>query len=56
MEYKDGAAVSGWLSWDNPTISNIEIPEGAEVIVGIRGDAIAGAWGAWDDFTLYTMD
>ena len=52
-EYKAGTKVSGWLNWDNPTITGVEIPEGAEVIVGVRADAIAGAWGAWDDFTLY---
>ena len=52
-EYKAGTKVSGWLNWDNPTITGVEVPEGAEVIVGVRADAIAGAWGAWDDFTLY---
>lgn len=44
--------VSSWQNWENPIIENIEIPEGAEVIVGVKVDAIAKAWGAWDDFTL----
>ncbi len=55
-EYKDGTSVSGWLKWDNPVISSIEIPEGATVVVGVRANAAAKAWGAWDDFTLYSMD
>ncbi|MDE7192828.1 MAG: glycosyl hydrolase 53 family protein [Oscillospiraceae bacterium] len=44
--------VTSWQNWDNPVIGNIEIPEGAEVIVGVRVDAQANAWGAWDDFSL----
>lgn len=32
------------------------IEAGAEVIVGIRADAAAKAWGAWDDFTLYQVN
>ncbi len=52
-EYKAAAKVDRWLNWDNPTIKGVEIPEGAEVVVGVRADAAAKAWGAWDDFTLY---
>ncbi len=55
-KFSDGTSVSGWLNWDNPVISNIVIPEGAEVVVGVRAEAAANAWGAWDDLTLYTMD
>ena len=44
--------VTSWQNWDHPVIGDIEIPEGAEVIVGVRVDAKAKAWGAWDDFTL----
>lgn len=44
--------VTSWQIWDNPVISNIEIPDGAEVTVGVKVDAQANAWGAWDDFTL----
>ncbi len=44
--------VSSWQNWDNPVITNIDIPEGAEVVVGVKVDAIAKAWGAWDDLTL----
>lgn len=44
--------VTSWQNWDNPVINNIEIPDGAEVVVGVKVDAQANAWGAWDDFTL----
>ncbi len=44
--------VTSWQNWDNPVVKNIEIPEGAEVTIGVRVDAQAKAWGAWDDFSL----
>ena len=44
--------VTSWQNWDNPVIGGIEIPESAEVVVGVRVDAQAKAWGAWDDFSL----
>lgn len=44
--------VTSWQNWDNPVISGIEIPEGAEITVGVKVDAAAKAWGAWDDFSL----
>ncbi len=44
--------VTSWQNWDNPVIKNIEIPEGAEVTIGVKVDAQAKAWGAWDDFSL----
>lgn len=52
-EYKAATKVTSWQNWDNPVISGVEIPEGAEVTVGVRANADAKAWGAWDDFTLY---
>ncbi|MCM1165301.1 MAG: glycosyl hydrolase 53 family protein [Lachnospiraceae bacterium] len=48
--------VTSWQNWDNPVITGIEIPEGAEVVVGVKVDAAAKAWGAWDDFTLTEAD
>ncbi|MBD5128796.1 MAG: cellulase family glycosylhydrolase [Ruminococcaceae bacterium] len=44
--------VSSWQNWDNPVINGVEIPEGAEVVIGVKVDAQAKAWGAWDDFSL----
>lgn len=56
QEMKASTGVTSWQQWDNPTIKDIVIPAGAEVIVGIRADAAAKAWGAWDDFTLYQVN
>lgn len=55
-ELKDSMGVSGWQKWEEGVVTGIVIPEGAEVVVGVRAKAIAGAWGAWDDFTLYKVD
>lgn len=55
-EYTASTGVTSWQKWDNPIISDIDIPDGATVVVGVRADAAAKAWGAWDDFTLYEMD
>lgn len=48
--------VTSWQNWDNPVITDIQIPEGAQVIAGVRAQAAPGAWGAWDDFYLYSME
>ena len=48
--------VTSWLNWDNPVITDIQIPEGAQVTVGVKVEAAPGAWGAWDDFYLYEME
>ncbi len=48
--------VTSWQNWDHPVIGNIEIPDGAEVTIGVKVDAQAKAWGAWDDFTLTESD
>ena len=48
--------VTSWLKWETPVITDISVPEGATVKVGVRVSASAGAWGAWDDFYLYNME
>lgn len=48
--------VTSWMNWDNPVITDIQIPAGAEVSVGVKAEAAAGAWGAWDDFYLYEAE
>ena len=46
--------VTGWRNWAKPEIRGIAVEEdGTELTVGIRVEAAAGAWGAWDDFFLY---
>ena len=53
-EYKDSATLNGWLEWQNPNVSDIEITDDeTEVTVGVRATNLAGgAWGAFDDFYL----
>lgn len=50
------SGVTAWMEWSNPIIKNIEIPEGAEILIGVKVDAPAKAWGAWDDFSLTESD
>ena len=46
------AALKGWVNWDNPKIPVIEIPEDAEVVVGLHAEAAPKSWGTVDDFLL----
>lgn len=50
------SGVTSWQNWDNPVVAGVEVPEGAEVKVGVRVEAAANAWGAWDDFYLYEAE
>ncbi|MBQ7954453.1 MAG: glycosyl hydrolase 53 family protein [Lachnospiraceae bacterium] len=54
--YTASSAVNGWLQWAEPHIEGIEIPEGAKVVVGVKANAPAKAWGAWDDFYMHKME
>jgi len=54
-KYTANGALSGWLNWSNPVV-DFEVNAGDEVVVGVNVNAKAGAWGAWDDFTLYAVD
>lgn len=56
VEQKVSLSLKGWQVWQEGKLTDLEIPEGAEVVVGVRAKAIAKAWGAWDDFTLYAVD
>ncbi|MBR1815788.1 MAG: glycosyl hydrolase 53 family protein [Lachnospiraceae bacterium] len=56
-EWTDTAKLNGWLEWQNPEVSDIEIDEdNTEITVGIRviglSSLTTGAWGAFDDFYL----
>lgn len=53
--YTAQTGVTSWQNWDNPVITDIAVPADAQVTVGVRAEAAAGAWGAWDDFYLYEM-
>ena len=50
------SGVTSWQNWDNPIVTGIEVPEGAEVVIGVKVEAAAEAWGAWDDFYLYEAE
>lgn len=51
-EYTAPAEISEWVVWSNPKIAEIDIPENAEVTVGIHVEAGAQSWGTVDDFLL----
>ncbi len=51
-EYTAPGEITEWINWTNPTISDIEVPEGAEVTIGIHIEAGAGSWGSFDDVLL----
>lgn len=52
--YGKDATLSGWLNWQNPEISNIEVKDGESLIVGLEiVSSVAGAWGSIDDLYLY---
>lgn len=50
------SGVTSWQNWDNPVVDGIDVPEGAEVTIGVKVEAAAEAWGAWDDFYLYEAE
>lgn len=52
--YTEETGVTGWQNWSHPVIENIEITEdNTTITVGVKVEAAAGAWGAWEDFYLY---
>lgn len=42
---------SGWVNWQTPQIE-VTVPEGGELVIGVRTDANPKAWGTLDDFEL----
>ncbi|MBR6046204.1 MAG: glycosyl hydrolase 53 family protein [Ruminococcus sp.] len=51
-EYKANGQLSGWVNWDSPKIDLIEVPDGAEVTIGMHVEAAPQSWGTIDDFLL----
>ena len=51
-EYTAAASLSGWSVWQEPVISGIQVPEGAQVIIGVYVEAGEQSWGTIDDFEL----
>ncbi|CBK73963.1 Arabinogalactan endo-1,4-beta-galactosidase [Butyrivibrio fibrisolvens 16/4] len=52
--FETPTGVTGWQNWANPQVEEIKVnADGTTVKVGVSVKAIAGGWGAWDDFYLY---
>lgn len=51
-EYTASGEITEWIVWSNPKIAEIDIPENAEVTIGIHVEAGEQSWGTIDDFLL----
>lgn len=51
-EYTAAGEITGWIVWSNPKIAEIDVPENAEVTIGIHVEAGEQSWGTIDDFLL----
>lgn len=49
-ELTDSFALSGWVNWQNPTISEIRVTD--SLTIGVRIKSNKGSWGTVDDFVL----
>lgn len=49
-ELTDSFALSGWVNWQNPTISEIKVTD--SLTIGVRIKSNKGSWGTVDDFVL----
>lgn len=49
-ELTDSFALSGWVNWQNPTISEIKVTD--SLTIGVRIRSNKGSWGTVDDFVL----
>ncbi len=51
---KESVALEGWANWKTPVIE-FTVTEEADVTVGVNVTAGGGAWGSFDDWTLYKL-
>lgn len=51
-EYTASGEITGWVVWSNPKIPEIDIPENADVTIGIHVEAGEQSWGTIDDILL----
>lgn len=49
-ELTDSFVMSGWVDWQNPTISGIKVTD--SLTIGVRIKSNKGSWGTVDDFVL----
>lgn len=54
-EYRADYQVKGWIDWQHPEISGIEVT-GGEVTIGVAFKGGEGAWGTMDDFYFCLED
>lgn len=52
VKYKKDTSLAGYLNWNSPSITDLHVPEGAEVTIGMHVEGDALMWGGIDDFTL----
>ncbi len=49
-EYTKEFSVNGWVNWQEPRITDIEVADGDTVTVGVRIKTAKGGWGTLDAF------
>lgn len=55
-KYSVDTGVNGWKNWSEPKLEELVVEEdGTQVVVGVYVSAVAGGWGSWDDFYLYSV-
>lgn len=47
--------LSGWQKWQNPMVTDIEVPDGATVEIGISVKCKAKGWGTIDSIELFSV-
>ena len=55
-EYQsDLVNLSGWQKWQNPSVTDIEVPEGSTVKIGVSVKCKAKGWGTIDSIELFSV-
>lgn len=47
--------LEGWVKWQTPKITDINVPNGAEVIIGMHVSGAAKGWGTIDDWEFFAQ-
>ena len=47
--------LSGWQKWQNPSVTDIEVPDGASVEIGLSVKCKAKGWGTIDSIELFSV-
>ena len=47
--------LSGWQKWQNPSVTDIEVPNGATVKIGVCVKCKAKGWGTIDSVELFSV-